>query len=285
DQARSLLSNKPLVPLRPALVRTPFWLILPFFLRYPLAPAAALTLLLAALPLALLSAHPAGWALAALLWLVPLRYAAQALLALSRGHFAAPPLTALAAPEGWPLTLGMAAIMAVTAGVPLLLAWQVDGRAFWPALLLALVLAPSLLLALLRAGSLPGALKIIHQPWLVLGVHGLAMTALALLLGGLAAGAGWMLGDLLPRWLAAPLTGWLGGAALFSLVALLGYLACQWQEELDMPTPARLRRERRRRNRRPEDERRLEVLLREGRYDKVKGILRARLDKQPQSLA
>lgn len=285
DQARSLLSNKSLEPLTPALARTPFWMILPFFLRYPLAPAAALVLLLATLPLALLSAHPAGWVLAALLWLVPLRYATQALLALSRGHFAAPPLTALAASEGWPLTFGLAVIMAVAVGAPLLLAWQVDAWAFWPALLITLSLAPALWLSLLRAGSLPGALKIIHQPWLVLGMHGLALAVLAMLGGVLVAGAGLMLDDLLPRWLAAPLTGWLGGAAFFVLVAMLGYLACQWQEELDMPTPARLRRERRRRHRRPEDERRLEILLREGRYDKVKGILRARLDKQPQSLA
>ena len=284
DQARSLLSNKPLVPLMPALSRTPFWMILPFFLRYPLAPAAALMLLLAALPLALLSAHPAGWAMAALLWLVPLRYAVQALLSLSRGHFSAPPLTALGAPEGWPLTVGMAVIMAVTIGGPLLLAWQLDGRAVWLVLLPGLALVPSLLLALLRAGALPGALKIVHQPWLVLGVHGLAVTAFSVLLGALVAGAGWMLVDLLPRWLAVPLTAWLGGAGFLVLVAVLGYLACQWQEELDIPTPARLRRERRRRHRRPEDERRLQVLLREGRYDKVKGILRARLDKQPQSL-
>ena len=285
EQARSLLSNKSLEPLTPVLARTPFWMILPFFLRYPLAPTAALVLLLAALPLALLSAHPAGWVLAALLWLVPLRYAAQALLALSRGHFDAPPLTALAGPEGWPLTVGMAVIMAVTVGTPLLLAWQVDVRALWPTLLMVLFLLSSVLLSLLRAGSLPAALKIIHQPWLVLGVHGLAMTALVMLIGGLAAAAGLMLADLLPLWLAAPLSGWLGGAAFFVLVAMLGYLACQWQEELDMPTPARLRRERRRRHLRPEDERRLEVLLREGRYDKVKGILRARLDKQPQALA
>ncbi|KAF0809107.1 hypothetical protein A167_02169 [Alcanivorax sp. S71-1-4] len=284
DQARSLLSNKPLVPLMPALSHTPFWMILPFFLRYPLAPAAALMLLLAALPLALLSAHPAGWAMAALLWLVPLRYAVQALLSLSRGHFSAPPLTALGAPEGWPLTVGMAVIMTVTIGGPLLLAWQLDGRAVWLVLLPGLALVPSLLLALLRAGALPGALKIVHQPWLVLGVHGLAVTAFSVLLGALVAGAGWMLVDLLPRWLAVPLTAWLGGAGFLVLVAVLGYLACQWQEELDIPTPARLRRERRRRHRRPEDERRLQVLLREGRYDKVKGILRARLDKQPQSL-
>ena len=287
--ARSLLSNKAVQPLLSPLAATPFWQMLPWCLRQATHPQALLMLVLAALPAALFAGDAVLWSLLALPALVPIHYGALMMTAMANGRLQPLPVAELRDTSSLGFSLQHAALALPLVAVPLVLAqWLGPTAGFWPAqaaLAVMLLLIAPLLIELLRDRQLTAALRGILRPVLLLGGTGLLAVLVAIVGAGGLLALTWVLADMLPAWLAGPVLAVLVGAGWLTLVAMLGFLACQWQDVLDLPTRQRQARERRMRARRPEDVRRQEVLLYEGRYDKVLSVLRNRLDKQPESLA
>lgn len=283
--ARCLVCNKSLQQVLPLLRQTPFWQVLPHFMRYPLNLSALLLMLAVALPLLLTGFT---WLTAAVLLVAGMalgRYGEAALMAAMEGDLNRPALSVLADAEGWPnavprwLLFSLALVSTAAALHYLGMAVASLTVALWALLL------PSLFIALTAFANPGKALARVHAAPLVLGRHYLQLVLAFLVAGLLALFAVLVLQDLLAGWLAAPLAMLLAGWLYLFICHLSGYLCCQYQDELQLPTQGRQRAARRRRNRRPEDERRLMVLLREGRYDKVRAMLEKQLLKTPQVLA
>lgn len=283
--ARCLVCNKSLERLVPLVETTPFWLLLPHFLRYPVTILAGLLMLLSALPLIVAGPWYQGMAIWAISGLPLAAYGFAVLGTTASGALQSPPQDFVRNREFWigglQIWLPFALVIAGVAG-----AYQYAGVfVMLLALLIGTFLMPSLWLGMLVYRSLGGSLAHFHVPMVVLGRDYFVLMG-ALLSGALLTGAlAWLCHDLFADWFAAVLSAMAVGWFWLFSCHLTGYIALQRQNDLELETPSRQVAVRRRRNRRPEDERRMQVLLREGRYDKVLGILSARLEKTPQVLA
>ena len=283
-KARCLICNRVVQALPSPVEATPFYTILPYFLRYPFSLPGALAAVVLALPLAW-----AGFGLFAIAVLLVGGLAAALLggavmVEGTEGRMSKPDLNVFSEgvgrAQGILLWLLWAALAVLAGG----LLQEAGMAAAVAVVVLASLLLPAVLLAVLRGPGVLDGLRRIHAPPLVLGRDYGGM-ALAVGIAGLVVlGVSWVLLDLLPAWLAAPLAGVLLVWWWLFAARLAGYLACQYQHELEIETRERQLMRRRERSRRPEEERRQAVQLREGRYDKVLATLERRLEKKPEAL-
>lgn len=285
SSARCMLCNRALEAVPTALAATPFYQILPHFLRYPAGPLFAALALVMALPLVITGFDWTGAVVFAVAGLALAACGGTVLHQGLEGRLQRPTHQEFLSGEGWSTGLQcwllwaamviLAALGFHYAGLPAALAVVVAFS----------LLLPAVFLALARHPNPARALQRIHAPPLVLGRDYLLMAAALAGAGALVLSLAAILHDLVPARVAAPLAAlpvaWLW---LFSM-RLTGYLGSQYQDDLEIETRERELLRRRARNRRPETERRMAVLLREGRYDKVLTALEARLEKKPEDPA
>lgn len=288
-RARCFLCNKPLEKVGRQHAQEPFWQILSHFVEYPLARDVLLVLGAVALVSAVIPASWIGVAIGAAVGL-PLGVVAVAMIEYTvQGRMRAPGLDALRQPElyakGVQYWLVLVAAMVATAygfveagmlkgALLALLVWLL-----MPLILLQVVVESSLITVLLAPQRLLGTLLIIGVDYLLAALFlFVAMLAVAILAS--------IVYDLLPNLVAFPLAVMVIGWFVYAGAHLLGYLLCQHREKLGYASA--LQDEsgaRQRRARRPEEERRQAVWLREGRYEKVVSSYKTKLEKQGGSLS
>ena len=282
--ARCLVCNKSLERLVPLVETMPFWLLLPHFLRYPFSPLSGLLIFVSALPLVLAGPWYQGAAMWAVMGLPLAAYGFAVLATTASGVLHLPQQDFIKARESWigGLQVWFPFALAITGVIG---AYHYSGIfVVLLMLLLGVLLVPSLWMGMLAYRGLGRSLAHFHVPMVVLGRDYFILTG-ALLSGALLIGAlAWLCHDLFADWFAAVLSAVMAGWFWIFSCHLTGYIALQRQNDLELETPSRQVVVRRRRNRRPEEERRVQVLLREGRYDKVLGIFSTKLGKTPQVL-
>lgn len=287
DRARCFLCNKPLSTVGRRIAEDPFWRILSHFVEYPLARDPMLLALVACLPLGLLPPDLIGMAIAAGLGVALGGMGAVMAEQTINGHMRAPAIRAILDGDPWPAGIQqwlLFALACIGIGYAYVHLGMITGS--FVALAVWLVL-PALLLEVHIGGSL---LNVLFQPQRPLG-HMMTvgpdyfiawLVLFALFTGGALLAS--ILHDLLPSLLGWPLAGMVAAWLYYLSMHLVGYLACQHREALGYLTVATELTDRRRRNRRPEDDRRLRVLLQEGRFDKVVGLYKMRLEKRKEDL-
>lgn len=287
-RARSLLSNKPLQQVGRRIAQDPFWQILSHFIEYPLVKnslvvMAAVALLMVAVPSGLV-----GLGIAATLGLLLGIYGATVLQQSADGMMKAPDYQGILKPDQWAIGVQLWLLFAgamAASGYAYMSYGMLQGSlitlALWlllPALLIQVFLQGNLLLALFTP-----------QRWLAtlvaLGLEYPAMAGVMFFLHTASAIFVSIAYDLLPEFLswsvAAVIIGW------FWLVTvhLSGYLVCRHQKNLGYESHSMSESVlRRRRSRRPEEERRQAALIREGRFDKLISMYKAKMEKQQGSL-
>lgn len=288
-RARCFLCNKPLEKVGRQHAQEPFWQILSHFVEYPLVREVMLMLAAVALVSAVIPASWIGVAIGAAIGL-PLGVTAVAMIEHTvQAQMRAPGFDALRQSElyakGAQYWLVCVAAMVAT-GYGFVEAGMLKGTLLalliWllvPLVLLQVVVESSLVTVLLAPQRLLGTLVVIGVDYLLAAAFLFgAMLAVAILAS--------IVYDLLPNFVAFPLAVMLIGWFVFAGAHLLGYLLCQHREKLGYTSA--LQDEsgvRQRRARRPEEERRMAVWLREGRYEKVVSSYKTKLEKQGGSLS
>jgi tetratricopeptide (TPR) repeat protein len=287
DRARCFLCNKPVSAVGRRIAQDPFWRILSHFVEYPFAREPMLLALVACLPLGLLPPDLVGFGIAAGLGVLLGGMGAAMAEQTINGQMRPPGIRAVLTADPWPAGVQqwlLFALACIGTGYAYVYLGMIMGSLV--ALAVWLVL-PAFLLELHIGGSL---LNVLFQPqrpfghMFTVGVD--YFIAWGVLFGLFTAGAilASILHDLLPHLVGWPLAGMVAAWMYFMTMHLVGYLACQHREALGYLTVATELTERRRRNRRPEDDRRMRVLLQEGRFDKVVSLYKLRLEKRKQDL-
>ncbi len=284
-RARCFLCNKPLQQIGRQIAQDPFWKILSHFMQYPVSRDAMVVVAAIAAACAILPASWVGIGIAIALG-IPLGALAAAIIDYTaNGRMRIPEAKVLQQGEnyakGAQMWLVFAAAMAALgfcfikfgmlqgAGIALL-AWL-----FLPAFLTMVFLDGNILSPLFGVTRLINAILSIGVDYL--------LAALFLFSGFLGVSlVASILYDLLPGFLSFPLSAMAVGWFWLMMTHLLGYLVCQHREALGYVSPANDEASlRQRRSRRPEEERRLAVWMREGKFDKVVGHYKLKLEKQP----
>lgn len=287
DIARCFLCNRPAQQVGRRIAREPFWSILSHFIAYPLARDPLLVALVASIGLGFLPESLEGALIGAGLGALISGMGAAMMASTINGTMRAPALSSLSDQEAWQsgvqqwllfalavfaiakayLTLGMIVGSLVALGVWLVL----------PALLIEIHVGGSLINLLIGPQRALGHMLTIGLDYFYAGA----------VLFGLFTGAAItvsILYDLLPNLVGLPLAGIIIAWFWFITQHLLGYLCCQHREALGYSKLLSANEERRRRARRPEEDRRVGVLLREGRFDKVIAQYKKRMEKKKDGL-
>jgi|GEM_PF-440245 len=288
-RARCFLCNKPLTQIRRQVAQDPFWKILSHFMQYPVSREAMLVVAALALVTALLPGSWVGIGIAAVV-AVPLGALAAAVMDhTANARMRIPGFQVLQQPEnyakGAQVWLVFAAVMAALgfcfvqfgmlqgAGIAFL-AWLV-----LPVFLIMVFLDGNILSPLFGVTRLVNAMLSIGVDYLLAAVFLFAGFLGVSLVASI-------FYDLLPSFIAFPVTAMAAGWFWLMMAHLLGYLICQHREALGYTSPANddlnLRQ---RRSRRPEEERRLGVWMRAGKFEKVVGHYKLKLEKQPGQMA
>ncbi|PKM21316.1 MAG: hypothetical protein CVV10_09995, partial [Gammaproteobacteria bacterium HGW-Gammaproteobacteria-14] len=287
-RARSFLSNKPLDQVGRRVAQDPFWDILSHFIEYPLARDAGIVLGLVAAVMAALPGGLPGLGMAALVGVLLGGYGALVLAQSAEGMMKAPGYQGLLKAEPWSLGVQLWLVFALAgaaSGYAYIEMGMLKGSAatfgIW-------LLVPAVLIQLFLTGNL---LMVIFAPPRLLGTLvnvGLEYPAMAVVMFFLHTGCAIFVSiayDLLPGFLSWPVAALLIGWLWLVTAHLTGYLICRHQKALEYVSASQSESaQRRRRGRRPEDERRQGVLLREGRYEKLIALYKTKLEKQKESL-
>lgn len=287
DEARCFLCNKLTEQRGLRVARDPFWRILSHFVEYPLTRDPMLVALAVCLPLGLLPMDWIGLAIAAGLGVGVAGMGNAMTTATLSGVMRAPAASALKDKDVWVRGFQQWLLFA---GVVIAIGMSYVQQGMIVGSLIALgiwLLVPALLVEIHVGGSL---INIFFGPQRVIG-HMLTIgvdyfyaagALFALFTGGAIIAS--ILHDLLPNLLGWPLAGMVVAWFWYITSHLVGYLCCQHREALGYSKLGSDQAERKRRARRPEDERRVAVLLREGRYDKVVTLFKTKLEKQAGAL-
>lgn len=286
-QASCFLCGKPLVRVSRGVAEVPFWQILAHFVRYPLAPEPMLVALVVALLGAALPASLVGLGIMAALAVPVGRMGSQMMEKALEGQMRPPDWSALTGTSGWPKAVQqwlLFAAVAVGIGLAFLALGKSAGTGIalgvWfllPAILIQLQLEGNLLLVLLDVPRL-------FSTMLTVGID-YFLAVVVLFIGSMIVAVAGSIAWELPVFLFWPITVVLLAWFWYAAMHLLGYLACQRREALGYTSESAQAEARKRRARRPEEERRLAVMLCEGRYRKVVDHYRKKLEKQEASLS
>ena len=287
-RARCFICNKALKQTGRQVAQDPFWKILSHFVQYPMSRDPMVIVMVVAVLCAVAPPNWVGVGIAVALGL-PLGVLAAAIVEYSAGARMRPPeYTAVKQQEfyakgaqfwllfaGGLIALGYGFFyfgMLKGAGIALL-AW------FWLTLALLQVVLDGNIAACLAPQRLLNTLAIIGVDYFLA-----AMFLFATFIGVAIACS--VLYDLLPSFIGLPASAVIVGWFFFMTAHLLGYLICQHREKLGYLSPLQDETAmRQRRARKPEDERREAVLLREGKYDKVVSTYKLKLEKKGGSLS
>lgn len=288
-RARCFLCNKPLQKVGRQIAQEPFWQILSHFVEYPLARDSLLIMAAVALVTAVLPASWPGVGIAAAVG-VPLGVLAVAMIELTvQGRMRPPGLDGLKQSEFY--ARGAQYWLVMIGGMVLTGYCFVEAGMLKGALLALLIwlLVPVLLIQVVLENSIINVMLAPHRMLGTLMVIGVDYFLACLFIFGALLGGAILVSilyDLMPNFVGFPLSAMLVGWLVLMSAHLLGYLICQHREALgyeailqDDST------QRQRRARRPEEERRLAVWLREGRFDKVVSHYKLKLEKQGGSLS
>lgn len=285
--ASCFLCGKPVIRVARGVAEAPFWQILSHFVRYPLSRDAALLALAVALVAAVLPGNLAGLGILAALALPLGRMGNQMLEKTVEGQMRAPGWQVLTDLSGWDKALQQWLLFVAALGGTGF-AFMALGKAPGTGIALAAIfLLPALLIQVQLEGNLLNVLLGIPRLFGTIFTIGLDyFFAVVFLFAGamilaVAANIAW---EFLPGFLSWPVCFLLAAWFWYATMHLLGYLTCQNREGLGYTSEAAEAEARKRRARKPEEERRLAVLLCEGRYRKVVEHYQRKLEKQEGSL-
>ena len=288
-RARCFICNKPLQQIGRQVAKDPFWKILSHFMQYPVSRDALILVAAVALLTAVLPGDWVGIGIACLLG-IPLGGLGAAIIDhTANARMRIPGYAVLKHPEnhikGSQLWLVFAAAsaglgfcfvqfgMIAGAGIALL-AWLI-----LPVFLITVFLDGNILSPLFGVTRLLNGMLSIGVDYLLAGLFLFAGFLGVSLLASI-------IYDLMPDFMAFPLAAMAVGWFWLMMTHLLGYLVCQHREALGYVSPATDELSvRQRRSRRPEEERRLGVWLREGKFEKVTGHYKLKLEKSPDLMA
>ena len=288
-RARSFLTNKPLQQVGRRIAQDPFWEILSHFIEYPLVKNAAIVMAaVAALMVAVPGGLP-GLGIAAALGLLLGIYGADVMQQSAEGMMKAPDYQGMLKPEHWPMGVQLWLVFAA-GGAASGYAYITYGMLQGSLITLGIwFLLPALVIQAFLQGNVLSAL-LTPQRWLstlvALGLEYPAMAGVMFFLHTASAIFVSIAYDLLPGFLSWPVAAMIIGWLWLVTVHLSGYLVCRHQKNLGYESQAMSEgAQRRRRSRRPEEERRQAVMIREGRFDKLVSMYKAKLEKQKDSLS
>lgn len=288
DMARCFLCNKPANQLGRRIARDPFWRILSHFIEYPLAQAPLVVAAVASVGLGVLPASLEGALIAMGLGILVAGMGAAIMAQTINGVMKPPGFDVLQEKDVWVsgfqqwLVFSGAVVGIGFAYIKLgMIMGSLVALGVW-------FLVPAILVEIHVGGSLINLLigpQRVFNHMLTIGLDYLyaAGVLFGLFTGGAIAVS--IVHDLLPNLIAWPLAGIVIAWFWYITEHLLGYLCCQHREALGYTRLVSANEERRRRARRPEDERRVGVMLREGRYEKVIALFKARLEKKKDDLS
>lgn len=288
-RARCFLCNKTLQQQGRQIARAPFWKILSHFMQYPVTTELAVVVAALAVLTAVLPLSWTGIALAMAVGL-PLGILAAAIFEqTANAHMRPPGYKVLGNQDHYILAIQLWLLFAsalVLLGYAFISFGMLKGAGFallaWlilPALLIQLVLDGHILVPLLAPARLLTTIATIGADYFIAGVVLFAgFLGLSIVCS--------VLYDLLPSFIGLPACALVTGWFFLMMCHLLGYLICQHRDQLGF-TSSVVDEEglRNRRARRPEDERKIAVWLREGRYEKVVAFYKAKLEKQTESVS
>ena len=285
---RCFICNKPAKQMGRRIARDPFWRILSHFIEYPLSLAPMVVAVVASLGLGVLPASFEGALIAAGLGVLVAGMGAAMMAQTINGVMRPPGFDALQDKDVWVsgfqqwLVFGGAMVGIGMAYVKLgMIMGSLVALGVWlviPAMLVEIHVGGSLINLLIGPQRLVAHMLTLGGDYFYAGA----------VLFGLFTGGAIMVSivhDLLPNLIGWPLAGIIIAWFWFITEHLLGYLCCQNREALGYNRLISANEERRRRARRPEDERRVAVLLREGRFEKVISLYKARLEKKKDDMA
>ena len=287
-RARCFVCNKPLKQVGRQIAQDPFWRILSHFIQYPMSRDTMAVAVLLVLGCVILPVSWIGIGVAVLLGLPLGALAVAAVEETVSGRMRPPTYEVLKQSDyyakGVQFWILFAAAM-VGMGFCFLHFGMIEGAGIallaWLFLTLALVqvIVDGSLLAVLGIPRLINTLAVLAVDYLLASLFLFATFIGAAIVVS-------VFYDLLPNFLGLPVSALILAWFFLMTSHLLGYLICQHSERLGYTPPSQDDSTvKHRRARRPEEERRQAVLMREGKFDKVVSSYKLKLEKHAGSLS